>query len=268
MIGITTIPFIGLTDIDKVVRASKLGVDFIEWICEYPHCYPPYILAKTRSRLKKLSFEYNLEYSVHSTYVELNIAHLNPGFQKESVRQVKECIRFAGDIGAKRVITHAGSIPLIPRSVSKDTIEKIGIKDVRKMFLNISKTRLAELRKYADELGVLLCVENMNFDYELCNSLKEHLFFLDDNYAAFDMGHANITDDPVKFAEKIRPKIKYVHVHDNNGKEDEHLPLGDGDIDYGAIFEIIGDNYYSYEPRITEVSSVKGTLDILRRLVG
>ncbi len=268
MIGITTIPFIGLTDIDKAKRARKLGVDFLEWICEYPHCYPAHISANTRDRLKKISIEDNIEYSVHSTFVELNIAHLNPGLQEESVRQVKKCIKFAGDIGAKHVITHAGSMPLIPRSVSEDTIEKFGIKDVRKMFLNVSKTRLTELREYANEFGILLCVENMHFDYEFCNSPTEHLFILEDNHAVFDMGHANITDDPAKFAKKIKNKIKHVHVHDNNGKEDEHLPLGKGNIDYEDVFNVIGDNYYSYEPRITNINSVNETLAILRRLVG
>ncbi|MDY6965457.1 MAG: sugar phosphate isomerase/epimerase family protein [Halobacteriota archaeon] len=265
MIGITTIPFIGTTNIDKVKKASKLDIDFLEWICEFPHCYPAHISEKARFRLKKISRESNLKYSVHSTYVELNIAHLNPGLQEESVRQVKECIKFAGDIGAERVITHAGSIPLIPRSVSKNTIRRFGIKDVRKMFLDISRTRLSELREYADERGVLLCVENMHFDHELCNSSKEDLCILEDNFAVFDMGHANIVEDPLKFAEKILHRIRYVHVHDNNGKEDEHLPLGEGNIDYEAIIDLIGDNYYSYEPRITEINSVKETIATLRR---
>lgn len=268
MIGITTIPFIGMTDIDKAKRASKLGVDFLEWICEFPHCYPLNISKNTRSRLKEISSRQNLEYSVHSTFVEINIAHLNPGLQEESIRQVKSCIKFAGDIGAKRVIIHAGLMPLIPRSISEDTIEKFGIKDVRKMFLGVSKSRLADLQKYANEFGTLLCVENMHYDFEFCNTIEEHLFILEDNYAVFDIGHANITGDPVKFAEKIRHKIRYVHVHDNNGKEDEHLPPGEGNIDFEKVISIIGENYYSYEPRITDVDSVKKTLEILKDLVG
>ena len=157
---------------------------------------------------------------------------------------------------------------MIPRSIPKSAIEMVGVKDFRRLLLKMSKTRLAELREYADEQDVLLCVENMRFDFDLCNSPEECLFIMENGYAAFDIGHANITDDPIKFAEKIRHKIRYVHVHDNNGKEDEHLPLGEGNIDYEKIFKIIGDNYYSYEPRKLEIDSIRKTLGILRKLDG
>ncbi|MDY6965858.1 MAG: sugar phosphate isomerase/epimerase family protein [Halobacteriota archaeon] len=268
MIGITSIPFIGTINTEKIKRASKLGIDFLEWVCEYPHCYPPHISKRARLKLRRMSSEYDLKFSVHSTYVELDIAYLNPGLQEESVRQVKECIRFAADIGAERLITHPGSLPIIPRSIPKRAMKLIGPEDFRKMFLKTSKARIAELREFADEQGITLCVENMHFDFDFCNTLEELLFILGDGFAAFDMGHANIVGDPVKFAEDIKHKIRYVHVHDNYGKEDEHSPLGEGNIDYEKAIRIIGDNYYSYEPRKLEIDSIKDTLTILRRILG
>ena len=85
MIGITSIPFIGTINTEKIKRASKLGIDFLEWVCEYPHCYPPHISKRARLKLRRMSSEYDLKFSVHSTYVELDIAYLNPGLQEESV---------------------------------------------------------------------------------------------------------------------------------------------------------------------------------------
>jgi sugar phosphate isomerase/epimerase len=33
--------------------------------------------------------------------------------------------------------------------------------------------------------------------------------------------------------------IKEVHLSDNNGKEDSHMPLGDGSIDFEKLFDEI-----------------------------
>ena len=267
MIGITTIPFIGLSNVEKVKRASKLGVDFLEWVCEYPHCYPDKISESARLRMKEYSKEYDIRYTIHATYVELNTAYLNPGLQDESVRQIRECIRFAGEIGASRVITHPGAVSMVPRNIPKTAIEKLGGNEFRKIFLKSSKSKIAELREYAEDVGVILCVENLHFDFDFCNSPEELLFFIDDGFAAFDIGHANITGDPAIFAKKIEGNIKYVHIHDNNGKEDEHLPLGDGNIDFEGVLRVIGENYYSYEPKELEMPSIKETLAILRGLL-
>lgn len=267
MIGITTIPFIGLSNVDKVKRASKLGVDFLEWVCEYPHCYPDKISESARLRMKSYSKEYDIEYTVHATYVEINTAYLNPGLQDESTRQIRECIKFAEEIGASRIVTHPGSVSMVPRNIPKNAIERLGGGEFRKIFLKSSKERIAELREYAEDLGVLLCVENMHFHFDFCNSPEELLFFIDDGFIAFDIGHANISWDPVNFARRIRGRIKYVHIHDNCGEEDEHLPIGDGNIDFEEIIRIIGENYYSYEPKELKMTSIKETLTTLRSLL-
>jgi len=48
-----------------------------------------------------------------------------------------------------------------------------------------------------------------------------------------DIGHANLFGrKPEDFIKKFRNKIKHVHLHDNNGNEDLHLPMGCGSIDW------------------------------------
>ena len=43
----------------------------------------------------------------------------------------------------------------------------------------------------------------------------------------FDLGHAHQTDGGVEGElEPLKPNIKLVHVHDNNGEEDSHLLPG------------------------------------------
>jgi len=34
-----------------------------------------------------------------------------------------------------------------------------------------------------------------------------------------------------------------MHVHDKNGQNDEHLPIGDGTVDWGAVCQAIARGY-------------------------
>ena len=47
----------------------------------------------------------------------------------------------------------------------------------------------------------------------------------------------------------LGPFIKEVHLHDNCGKSDDHLPLGDGEIDFDLFFKLI--NRYGADPIFT-----------------
>ena len=54
-----------------------------------------------------------------------------------------------------------------------------------------------------------------------------------------DIGHANI-DDPsgqraVRFIKQFADRLEHLHVSDNHGRMDEHLALGEGNINWGSI---------------------------------
>ncbi|MEJ2306651.1 MAG: TIM barrel protein [candidate division WOR-3 bacterium] len=34
-------------------------------------------------------------------------------------------------------------------------------------------------------------------------------------------------------------RLQYVHLHDNNGENDDHLPVGKGNIDFESFFDSI-----------------------------
>lgn len=50
--------------------------------------------------------------------------------------------------------------------------------------------------------------------------------------ACLDIGHAHCcsAQTPIQWVEQLGDKIRYVHLHDNHGETDEHLPLGEGTI--------------------------------------
>lgn len=50
-----------------------------------------------------------------------------------------------------------------------------------------------------------------------------------------DFGHANIMGDPIDAVEALAGLLVTTHVHDNNGREDEHLPPFEGTIAWPGV---------------------------------
>ena len=58
-----------------------------------------------------------------------------------------------------------------------------------------------------------------------------------------DIGHANIGSKGGErvfgFIERFDDRIEHIHVSDNFGKEDSHLPVGTGTVDFPKIINAI-----------------------------
>lgn len=54
----------------------------------------------------------------------------------------------------------------------------------------------------------------------------------------FDTGHANAFGGvaPGRWIEEMGDLLGEVHIHDNHGQADEHLPVGEGNIPFGELF--------------------------------
>jgi len=55
-----------------------------------------------------------------------------------------------------------------------------------------------------------------------------------------DVGHANTMGLLPEFME-LKSRLANLHVHDNNGKFDEHLPIGDGTVDFDLVVRELAD---------------------------
>jgi sugar phosphate isomerase/epimerase len=56
-----------------------------------------------------------------------------------------------------------------------------------------------------------------------------------------DVGHINLFGNipMAQWVEAMAPYIAEIHVHDNRGEKDDHLPIGRGDIDFRRLFRLI-----------------------------
>jgi sugar phosphate isomerase/epimerase len=63
--------------------------------------------------------------------------------------------------------------------------------------------------------------------------------------ACLDVGHAhcNSTTPVLNWIEKLGDRIRYVHIHDNDGTSDQHLAIGEGNIAFDDVCSAL--NQYS-----------------------
>src|SRR6202795_3781524 len=105
---------------------------------------------------------------------------------------------------------------------------------------------LEHLILHARHLGVTICVENTTSQMGAPSYLRA---FVDETRLTglrfnFDIGHAHLADGPEEerieeaFA-PLRELVASVHLHDNHGEKDEHLPPYEGTIDWPAAIKLL-----------------------------
>lgn len=167
---------------------------------------------------------YGLEISVHAPFSDLNIASLNSPIWRETLRQVEAVIEGLADY-AHIFVIHPGYVSPLATFCPEKALDK-------------NKQALIRLVQCADECQVKATVENMvnedfllgRFPHEIEDMRPDGLGF------TFDVGHANTAGVIDSFAQL---KIDHVHLHDNNGQTDEHLPLGMGNINWEQTMQAI-----------------------------
>jgi len=128
-----------------------LGINYCEIINEYP-----------LDRIQEdLISSYSLKFIVHAPISDVNIASPNKRIRRSSIMEIKSSLDLAAHLDSDKLILHPGSVPFLARAY-KDKI------------IGYNLQSLKELKKYADDLGVTLCLENMpRMEGYLYNNLKE-----------------------------------------------------------------------------------------------
>ena len=52
-----------------------------------------------------------------------------------------------------------------------------------------------------------------------------------------------------EYLDAFADRLAHIHIHDNHGEQDEHLPLGDGKIDFKKVVKLL--KGIGYEKTIT-----------------
>jgi sugar phosphate isomerase/epimerase len=128
---------------------------------------------------------------------------------------------------------------------------------------------LSRIVDCGNEFGITLCLENLS---ERSESFAPAFEAIPDLRMTLDIGHAQLLasrNTSFRFIEDHFSRIAHVHVHDNRGgtsvKDDLHLPLGEGNVDYKAILKSLirrgYDSTITMEVKIKELLRTKQTLE-------
>jgi sugar phosphate isomerase/epimerase len=187
---------------------------------------------------------YSLDYSIHAPYHGINIASLFETIRRASIEVTLECFLMAAEIGAN-VVVHPGYYAWDQERAT-----------ARRQF-NKSHQELSDA---AADLSLTFYFENMgDMDYFFLRTPDE-LDLLGNAGFALDVGHANLNGCLTAFLET---PFDHMHIHDNYGRKDSHNPVGDGDIDFGAVIGAVQRNDVT---PVLEVSTFEGIISSIKAL--
>jgi len=234
------------------IRVLELKLDKLELLLA---------LSKTDKmfELKNLSNSYDFKYFVHAPNIDTNLASVNPFLRSASKKTILKAVIFAAKLDAGLLVSHVGRL-------SRDYPRKL----VRKAMKNAIDS-LRKINQLSNDLGIIFTIENdhKSNDYVLAGN-PEQINFLIENVGCkltFDIGHANTIGKIEDFTKLLDKFIVNVHLHDNNGREDEHLPIGKGSIDFAGVFKRMK-SWKSQKPLIIECHSFEGlkeSIDFMRQ---
>lgn len=196
---------------------------------------------------------------IHSDYVDTNLASSNEGIRKESVRQLKEEILLAKDIGCKIINFHPGKYKNIFHE-----------EDAYKALFE----SLEEVIPFAAENGITLSLEYIEKEGKnICASLEKVKFVLEKfPLLAFtlDAAHAAINgEDPIRIYDELKKKIKIIHISGVLlGRSHVEVSLLETGYHFADFIRKIKDfdGYVEIENR--EYSKFKDSLGFIKEVLG
>lgn len=206
-------------------RIADIGFRSVEIMCAPPHVWPRDFSRDDRAALRRMLGAVGLEVvAMNPTYLDMNLASPNPGFREESVRQLKEIITLAADLGAPRVVTVAGKRhPLLPTPLDRAC--------------RWATESIAECLPLAERLHVELTIENAWNVVDHADALLQLVKELasDQVGVVYDSANSVLLEPVAAGFEKVRPYLTHVHLSDARPGAWSHAPIGTGTVDFAAI---------------------------------
>ena len=180
--------------------------------------------------------------ALHGAFIDVNPASGDPAFRELSRQRCRESCALAQALGAEYVVFHSSAFPFL-----------------RGAYLSRWAGVCAEFYgELAERYGLSVCVENsMDLDPEpLCALLKEASAA--QVKVCLDIGHAHYARAPLEeWFDSLGEHIGYLHLSDNHGQFDDHLPLGAGSVNW-ALADRLWRQLGRRIPMTLEVGGITG----------
>jgi sugar phosphate isomerase/epimerase len=219
-------------------RIWRAGIPLVEFFCARQH-----FDYHDRAQITELGFWFRDSplklHSVHSPMYSDDVwGRSGPDAVMNITEPVKiKRLRMVDEI--KRALDVAEVVPF------KYLIQHLGVtgEEYDPYKIDAAFSALEEISVFARQRGVEVLLENTP---NALASAERLLMFFDQTHmdlkVCFDTGHANMKEGIDAAFRLLKPRIRSVHVHDNNGVDDLHLfPLGSdgGTIEWTRMMEML-----------------------------
>ncbi|OGV42841.1 MAG: hypothetical protein A2X48_10610 [Lentisphaerae bacterium GWF2_49_21] len=224
-------------DLKKIADA---GFDGIQWIHQWN---TDFIYTKPEIRqIKKWLRDFNLKmFDLHATDgVEKKWYSVTEYEREAGVEIVKNRIEMTGELGGNVIVMH------IPR-LSSENAEK---------WEQLEKS-IDELEGFASKHGVRIAVENIFFDE--FNGIARLMKKYSPDYLGicYDSGHGNMVVQGLEHLSRFPDRLISLHLHDNNGFDDQHKPLFSGTIDWKKLAAVLSKS--TYKGPLTQETGIRNS---------
>ena len=170
--------------------------------------------------------EAGVEVSVHGPFHNLSLGARDEHIRSYSLDALAASLEAARAFHSPQVVFHTGYLPQFPPKT-------------RARWLDTFSQSLEQLLTRAAELGVRLAMENT---YEPDLTLFEEIFERFPSPAlgmCLDTSHATCFGriEPAAWSRRFADRICHVHCSDNDGRDDLHLGLGTGVVNFRALLQ-------------------------------
>ena len=218
-------------------------------------------LDETRvESLKKIIKKRGFATSVHAPFIDVNIALHSKPDRTAILARLKRSLQFSSELDSNYWVFHPG----LQTGNSHFT-------PALDWELNFESIR--DLLSAAQEFGVNATIENGLHPLPfLMKTADDFMRFYKDlgetNLGiTLDIGHANVNSQIHDFFEKLPERIVHAHLHDNHGRTDEHLGLGDGNIDWQKIVSAFKKISYKGTLVVESAKNVEESIQKLKTLL-
>jgi sugar phosphate isomerase/epimerase len=229
-------------------RVGAAAFDFIDLTLEPPGAWPV-----DGARVARSVRDHGLSVVGHTAYF-LPIASPYPELRERAAALLVRALDVFAEVGASHVNVHPDPLTRPVEDAGERNVEAIG-----------------RLAAHAADRGITLMLENLGRSFARIEDLRPIFEAVDGLAFHLDVGHANMARRPgepnrtVELLQAFGSRLAHVHVHDNFGADDLHLPLAVGNVDWPSVVRALKNAGYDGSVTLEVFGDERSYLDLSRQ---
>jgi sugar phosphate isomerase/epimerase len=243
----------------EISKIYDLNFDYVEIGIEGPEGSPD-IINEKKDEIVKLLQQFRQEPIAHTAHwIDLGSDYycIRHAWIREAIKEIKT----ARELGINLINFHANVNGMFYGQKRKVVLDNM-IKSLREI---VRLAKKSSLNVMLENVPLSNGIHNIDEFKYIIDNVDTLLVHLDIPHAFTSGGMASVID----YINMFRDKIIHVHWHDNHGRKDEHLPIGEGFIDHQNAVKALKDIDYDRTITLevfTNSNDAKSSRDTLRTI--